>query len=93
MQRLSLRSNAMRGVLTVLCIVALLAAEVHGKVDARRRRQRGGDEEEEVSNVVYYGKLLLGLSPIIAIFTFAFCHKDSAEEEAVRSAKKDHCST
>lgn len=78
----------------LLCLIALSLLPVctYGKVHSRKGRN-SNDEAEAVSSAWYYGKLLLGLSPIIAIGAFACCHRDNADEEAKRSAEHDHCST
>jgi len=41
----------------------------------------------------FYGKLLLGVSPVLAIGLVAFCHRDDPEVEAERAAKEAHCRT
>ena len=77
----------------VALLVALLTLQ---SVDARRSsrvKDEPDDENSVYASVAYYGKLLLGLSPILGIGLFAFCTKDAPDEEAKRSAKKDHCST
>jgi hypothetical protein len=79
-----------QAVMAAACVFALALLCT---VEAAGKKSKAGSEEEEVSSLWFYGKLLLGLSPIVAIGAFAFCHRDDPEEEAKRAAAAKHCST
>jgi hypothetical protein len=81
-------------VMVALLLLLLLPSGADARGGSSGKHKAIADDEDSLyETVVFYGKVALGLSPIIGIGALAFCCRDAPEEEASRNAAKAHCST